>query len=255
MAFANINCATAIWQSWGLKYIFRPADASGADDSRKNAPREISGGKAPGAPAKLWPRRGPDTGGGCEAPDNRRPAPLRKDSQQPTQSVQLAKFRPTPPEQWPSIWREQLRQTRPGVIAWTYWHLGADLLGDKHPQFNQEEQARRRGIMGRLLGALGHPAGTHTFWPTQLDMTENPQAQPDIFWSGLKALGCRGLLIFGSQAAWPLLNTRSARPFQSERCNGIFIYVLNDMDKLADDQEQFRQTVAYLRSSLGIFVR
>lgn len=255
MAFANVNCMTAIWQSWGLKYIFRPADASGTNGSRKNAPQEMSGVKAPRVPVKPWPMRDQATSSGCREPDNRRLAPLHKDSQQPAQSVRLAKFRPIPPEQWPPIWREQLGQTKPGVIAWTYWHLGADLLGDKHPQFNQEEQARRRRIMGRLLGALGHPAGTHTFWPTQLDLAENPQAQPDIFWSGLRELGCRGLLIFGSQAAWPLLNTRSVHPFQSERRNGIFIYVLNDMGKLADDQEQFGQTVAYLRSSLGIFVR
>lgn len=245
MAFASVSSTAAIWQGWGLKYIFRPLEEKLSSRNWESTPEPVA---AAPQPAGQWQRPAPVS----------RPAyaPANKPAEQPSlaRQPQAPQFRPVPREQWPAIWQEQFAHTRPGKIAWTYWHLAADLLGERHPAFSEEGRAARRKVMGRLLADLGHKAGTHTFWPAQMDL-HGGDAEAGVFWSGLKALGCRALLIFGSQAAWPLLNTRSMRPLTDRRHNGVFVYILNDMDRLSADESQYRQSVVWLRSCLRMFTR
>lgn len=65
-----------------------------------------------------------------------------------------------PPAQWPALWQERLKKTAPATVLWTYWALGEDMCVRPNPT--------RRALLQKLLADLGHPAGTHSFWPTAL---------------------------------------------------------------------------------------
>lgn len=65
-----------------------------------------------------------------------------------------------PPAQWPALWQERLKKTAPASVLWTYWALGEDMCVRPNPT--------RRALLQKLLADLGHPAGTHSFWPTAL---------------------------------------------------------------------------------------
>ena len=86
-------------------------------------------------------------------------------------------------------------------MLWTYWNLGADLCDPQAPG-----RQERRQFLQRLLHDLGHPAGTHTFWPSCLppDADALPSLQEqtggyvpnaDVFWSGARQLQARGVVV------------------------------------------------------------
>lgn len=246
MAFASVNYAAAIWQAQGLKYIFRPIEESRHDNWQSTSqptiarpirpiPSAQDGQKSPAAPKFQW-RSAAEA-----APATARSIPKVHHQ-----------FHPLPLEQWPPLWREQFTRTRKGKIGWTYWQLGADLLGEGHAHFDKAGQAHRRSVMGRFLQALGMPGGTHTFWPTVLD---EDQIDPQYFWSGVKTLECRGVLIFGEQAARILLGEATVPRRMEDNHNGFFVWNLKEMDKLEEEQGYYQRTVLYLRNRLSMFLR
>ena len=149
-----------------------------------------------------------------------------------------------PPERWPSAWLA-LKNRRPlpprPLVLWTYTGLGDDLTGTP-------DEARRRVVV-RMLTELKHPAGTHVFWPYALE-GETPLPEASLFWSGVKMLDPRVLLLFGSDTRDALDMPRTLKPFGQLRLHGRLIIQLPRPQALAEDEAAFRQVQAFLARML-----
>lgn len=163
--------------------------------------------------------------------------------------------RPKPPVQektgpgsggLPQPWLELLGKTRKGYYAFTYWELGEDLQGGSGTQ-----KDLRRQMLGKLIQFLSLPAGSITFWPSCL----NGDHYSNIpFWNGLRLLGCRGLVIFGSNAAVPILQQKKVRPLAFRMKNGFLIWVMRSLPAFeAESVKNFEW--GYLRNGLEKFLR
>ena len=182
---------------------------------------------------------------------------------QATDHAKAAAWLPLPPHVWPSPWQTRLEQTRPGPVLWTYWNLGPDMCDPQTPG-----RLERRQFLQRLLQDLGHPAGTHTFWPSCLPPdpaalpTAEPQVQdsaymanPDVFWSGAMQLKARGVVVMGSAAARAVALPGGLRPPQQIRHRGKLVWVLWDVDNLLQFDQRYASMLALLRDALRHFLR
>lgn len=166
-----------------------------------------------------------------------------------------------PPALWPEPWRQRLHKTAPAAVLWTYWALGEDFV---------RPNAERRALLQRLLGDLGHPAGTHSFWPAALPAaladaesaaTGDPQARidlqahPEVFWSGVHALKARALVVMGSPALKALELPPRLRPFQQTRHKGRLVVILRDVDFLAQETHRYDAVKEFLKQALAPFGR
>ena len=157
------------------------------------------------------------------------------------------------PADWPAAWRERLKKTRTAPVVWTYWELGRDLCGTPDP--------KRRELLQELLRDLGHPPGTHSFWPMALpaqngDDEQELEANIPLFWEGIKLLHSRAVMIMGSQALRALAlpeRMRSMRPFQQARCRGVLLIVLPAPDMLIREAQRTQALREFLRQALAPF--
>ena len=189
-------------------------------------------------------------------PDTAEAAPAAEQSK-------AAAWLPLPPHVWPGPWQARLKQTRPGPVLWTYWNLGPDLCDPQTPG-----RMERRQFLQRLLNDLGHPAGTHTFWPSCLP--PDPEALPptvppisdngfaanaDVFWSGAAQLRARGVVVMGSAAANAVALPGGLRPPQQIRHRGKLVWVLWDVDNLLQFDQRYASMLALLREALRHILR
>lgn len=152
-----------------------------------------------------------------------------------------------PVEQWPAGWLA-LKNRRPlpphPLVLWTYAGLGEDLTGTP-------DEARRQVIV-RMLMELRHPGGTHVFWPCGL---AGEQDGPGLFWSGVKLLNPRVLLLFGSDARDTLSMPKTLLPFCQERVYGRLVIQLPRPQALAADEASFKRALAFLSRFLSFCSR
>ena len=145
-----------------------------------------------------------------------------------------------PFEQWPPAWRA-LRTRRPmpehPLVRWTYGGLGDDLTGTP--------DADRREVIVRMLRMLGHPGGTHVFWPYALP-GDVPPAGASLFWSGVRLFAPRVLLLFGSDARDALAMPRTLLPFSQERLDGRFVIQLPRPQAFVGDEAAFARAQVFL---------
>ena len=143
-------------------------------------------------------------------------------------------------EQWPSSWLA-LKNRRPlpsrPLVLWTYAGLGEDLTGTP--------DETRKQVIVRMLMELRHPGGTHVFWPCGL-ASERPEDGPALFWSGVKLLNPRVLLLFGSDARDVLAMPKRLLPFCQERVYGRLVIQLPRPQSLAADEASFKRALAFL---------
>ena len=143
-------------------------------------------------------------------------------------------------EQWPSSWLA-LKNRRPlpprPLVLWTYAGLGEDLTGTP--------DETRKQVIVRMLMELRHPGGTHVFWPCGL-ASEHPEDGPALFWSGVKLLNPRVLLLFGSDARDVLAMPKTLLPFCQERVYGRLVIQLPRPQSLAADEASFKRALAFL---------
>ena len=296
MAFALINPVNAIWQQRGLNCLLMPEgfDAFAAREAAAPAPAPVRRQPAdpqraaqrraqPEATRPAWERpRRPQEGQPSAAQGEQRasqPTPRpERNAAQPTAATRAATaaatgaspaedagpaapWLPLPPHVWPTPWQARLQQTRPGPVLWTYWNLGADLCDPQAPG-----RQERRQFLQRLLHDLGHPAGTHTFWPSCLppdaDALPSMQAQTggyvpnaDVFWSGARQLQARGVVVMGSAAASAVGLPGGLRPPQQIRHRSKLVWVLWDVDNLLDSDQRYASMLALLRDALRRFLR
>ena len=305
MAFALVNPVSALWQRRGLTSLLMPdgydAFAAPQDSARAlsgNGPRvqpahahagqsqaghSQTGGSQPGQPRErqTWQQSRQQATSGqtnqTQANQARQqaqahaPVPTEHAAQntgqhtgdQATDHAKAAAWLPLPPHVWPSPWQTRLEQTRPGPVLWTYWNLGPDMCDPQTPG-----RLERRQFLQRLLQDLGHPAGTHTFWPSCLPPdpaalpTDEPQEQdnaymanPDVFWSGAMQLKARGVVVMGSAAARAVALPGGLRPPQQIRHRGKLVWVLWDVDNLLQFDQRYASMLALLRDALRHFLR
>ena len=304
MAFALVNPVTALWQRRGLTSLLMPdgydAFAAPQDSARAlsgNGPRvqpahahagqSQPGASQPGQPRErqTWQQSRQQATSGqtnqTQANQARQqaqahaPVPTEHAAQntgqhtgqhtgdQATDHAKAAAWLPLPPHVWPSPWQTRLEQTRPGPVLWTYWNLGPDMCDPQTPG-----RLERRQFLQRLLQDLGHPAGTHTFWPSCLPPdpaalpTAEPQVQdcaymanPDVFWSGAMQLKARGVVVMGSAAARAVALPGGLRPPQQIRHRGKLVWVLWDVDNLLQFDQRYASMLALLRDALRHFLR
>ncbi len=301
MAFALVNPVSALWQRRGLTTLLMPegydafaapqqeasraasANAHGqahagqthtgqartGQHARERQPWQQSGQQQSPRPASPAPSRevppqrrphmpaGPDTANAAS-----RTAPQAEAAPAAEQS-KAAAWLPLPPHVWPGPWQARLKQTRPGPVLWTYWNLGPDLCDPQTPG-----RMERRQFLQRLLNDLGHPAGTHTFWPACLP--PDPEALPptvppisdngfaanaDVFWSGAAQLRARGVVVMGSAAANAVALPGGLRPPQQIRHRGKLVWVLWDVDNLLQFDQRYASMLALLREALRHILR
>lgn len=231
MAFEDLSAFAAIWLGRGLRCLLLESEAAAAAAQAPQAARARFGAKAPRPSVQQKP-----------APSQRLDAPKSAPS-----------WRPMPVESWPAAWQEQLKKTLPGKIAWTYRELGDDLRAGKRgrqnePQSEAEARAKRGQTLRSLIAALRHPAGTHTFWPCQLSAEEG--IQPDLFWSGLRALGCRGAVVMDPGCFQILLAMPGARPPFGARMHGAQAWLTHPINAIPD----LEVIATFLRGSMRGFI-
>ena len=235
------------WLNAGFKYLLAESEERVRLLSRGATPQGAAEGTAPpagtgghAASAERAPRR--------EVPSGTRPAPVRPAPapalSPPASSV--ARPRPAasflPVEKWDApwqgLWKRLNMDARPRVV-WTYAGLGDDLAG-------QPNDGRRK-VLGRILKALGHPRGTHAFWPYMLP---EGSVDADVFWSALHASGARALLVFGSDARDALALPKTLRPYCHEMFRGSMVIQLHRLETLAVNDGEMEQVVSYLAALL-----
>ena len=154
-----------------------------------------------------------------------------------------------PVEAWPASWLA-LKNRRPlpprPLVLWTYAGLGEDLTG-------RPDDVRRQVIV-RMLMELHHPGGTHVFWPCGL-AGEKPEDGPALFWSGVKFLNPRVLLLFGSDARDTLSMPKTLLPFCQDRVYGRLVIQLPRPQALAGDEASFKRALAFLSRLLRFCAR
>ncbi len=153
-------------------------------------------------------------------------------------------------DQWPAPWQERFAQTKPARVIWTYWNLGHDLCG--------ESSAERRAFLKRILQDLKHPPGTHSFWPHTLpDLSSPEQLQPNIpvFWSGVRQLGARVLVILGEGSAQKLGYDAFDAPFKEFHKQGKLVILVKDMDMLMHNTKTYTTLMQYLRIQLRQYLQ
>ncbi|HJD96039.1 hypothetical protein [Mailhella massiliensis] len=147
-----------------------------------------------------------------------------------------------PVESWPETWLA-LKNRRPlppcPLVLWSYFGLGEDLTG--------VPDEKRRKVIVRMLMELRHPGGTHVFWPCNLPGEENGAA---LFWSGVKLLNPRVLLLFGSDTRDALSMPKTLFPFCEERVNGRLVIQLPRPSSLAEDEPSFSRALVFLSQRL-----
>ena len=305
MAFAFVNPVSALWQRRGLTSLLMPDgyDAFAAAQSSVSAPAARGPARSdsthshtaqahtgqsqaqprdrqpwqqsraqarPQNPAESQPqaphRPGRDAGRPANQPAGQGTAhSAAQATAEPTDQGKPAAWLPLPPHVWPAPWQTLLEQTRPGPVLWTYWNLGPDMCDPQTPG-----RLERRQFLQRLLQDLGHPAGTHTFWPSCLPPdpaalpspdAADPQGQnayvanPDVFWSGALQLKARGVVVMGSAAARAVALPGGLRPPQQIRHRGKLVWVLWDVDNLLQFDQRYASMLALLRDALRHFLR
>ena len=284
MAFALVNPVSALWQRRGLTSLLMPdgydafvvpQDSMRAPASGRPAPAHSAqprAGQSHGQPRERQPWQQSHTQPAMEqqAPTQNqaqaKPQAQNRVTEQPAERGKPAAWLPLPPHVWPAPWQTRLEQTRPGPVLWTYWNLGPDMCDPQTPG-----RLERRQFLQRLLQDLGHPAGTHTFWPSCLppdpaalpspDAQAAPQAQnayvanPDVFWSGATQLKARGVVVMGSAAARAVALPGGLRPPLQIRHRGKLVWVLWDVDNLLQFDQRYASMLALLRDALRHFLR
>lgn len=272
MAFASVSPSAALWRRLGLHYLLAPADLPSelsltteqvfvrADDrfagqARSCPPQRAAGAvlaREPHRPAAARPAarsavRPPAASGSAAQETTARRVVSSPDAAPAREGTD---WRPLAPALWPAPWQDRLARTRPGLVAWTYWNLGSDLCDGGQPG-----KAERGLFFRRLLQDLGHPQGTHTFWPVCLPSDDRSlRADADIFWSGLQALKARGVILMGSAAARAAALPGRLEPLTHRVFRGRRVWILRDVDLMLDDAARYGQMLAFLQNALQSFL-
>lgn len=160
-------------------------------------------------------------------------------------------------ETWPDLWKNMhkhfalpLQENRNSQVrvAWTYAGLEQDALGVA----NRERQV----IMKKILTALNHKKGTHSFIPYSLPHEDGESflaihEEATFFWSAMRLVKPRILLVYGSSAR-DALQIPKLRPLQKIDMGALRILQMHKPETLVQEPTHFAATLAFLQDSLRI---
>ncbi len=135
-------------------------------------------------------------------------------------------------------------------IVWTYSGLEQDSFGQA--DFN------RRNIVKKLLSDLNHQSGTHVFIPyANIDSDGQSEFAKELvnneeisfFWSAMRLVRPRILLIFGSVAR-DAISAPKSLPLQKTQMGSLQILQMHKFETLAEDQDLYNNTLIFLQSYL-----
>ena len=268
MAFAIVNPLAALWKGRGLSCLLLPVDCNVLSTLTNITRPSQEKTKADTEPHERRTFSQTTTAKGSNTTKN-----FAKKTKESTSNTDIqtrpkttntlsgpASVQHLPPDAWPAAWQQRLAQTRRGRIVWTYRDLGLDLC-DARTEGRQE----RSLFLRQLLRDLGHPPGTHTFWPVCLPLPQNsatPEKEKDvymanaqIFWSGVHCLEARGVVIMGSAAAEAAGLRQKFQPLQQILHNGHFVWMLWDVDTIINLEQRYNSVLAFLKNSLHQLLR
>lgn len=259
MAFAYLNPQAVPWQRLGVRHLLAPGDlppelsltVDGADLPLPavSRPPLVGAGRPTFRPRGGEQERAlPARPAAPAASAPRRPSPAPQPRPAPASGGAEQTWQPLARALWPAPWQERLDRTRAGQVAWTYWQLGGDLCNERQPG-----KAERGAFFRRILQDLGHPQGTHTFWPVCLpDADGELRANAEVFWSGVQALRARGVVIMGSAAARAAALPGRLEPLTHRIFRGRLVWILRDVDNMLGDEARYVRMLAFLRNALHI---
>lgn len=263
MAFADLTITGALWRPLGLCHLLWEKPVAELPQEKFAPSRQQPAARSQSESAgscnshnyfeRQAPRQSPCSAASPRPGQSAVSCPLQFPAV-PLQTARPAAWRSVPAAQWPENWKKRLGATKKGRIAWTYWNLGFDL---EAVACGKEEAAKRkcRGeFLRSIFQDLGYPAGTHTLWPVCLP-DDDGNANPDIFWSGGRELGFRGVVIMGSAAARPLLQRQGLKPLTQLRHAGQSVWILWEIDHLATAPEIYQRALVFLRPALRNFLQ
>lgn len=164
-------------------------------------------------------------------------------------------------EHWPNEWLNLFKRfSLPNTekinsqirIAWTYAGLEQDVLGP----INKERQE----IIRKLIIELNHKQGTHNFIPYSL-VHEDGSSQiatyqnVSFFWSAMRVVRPRVLLIFGSAARDTLNMPKTLTPCQKIDMGALQVLQMHKPETLASDNDHYLRTVGFLQEYLKFCAR
>ncbi|MDR3359011.1 MAG: hypothetical protein LBN96_09250 [Desulfovibrio sp.] len=227
MAFDTLEFYGALWQGQGISWLLLP--------DKPAQPWFVSSAR----------RRQPVSSFARQKPAGK-PAQQKKD--RPRDTAGPAAWQPVPANLWPAFWRERLAATKPGRVVWTYQELGQDMC--------RKPDIRRRNFFQRLIADLAHPAGTHTFFPVCLPQAcaqDEPAAvtrNAGIFWSALRRLEARGVLVMGAEAVKTLDLEEDVPLWGMTRRHDFFVWRLPEAEAVAIDEKLYFTLLEFLRNAL-----
>ncbi len=140
---------------------------------------------------------------------------------------------------WQTLFRN-LPSVATTVIS--YWELGFDLCG--------QPDARRRGLLQRIIQDLRRPRGSIAFWPyATLDAGALVPSQ-EFFWRGVHAVQASVVLSFGDtlfRALFPHLDVNC----DVHQAGTVQVHRLPSLECIAsDDEETYNRTIAMMTALL-----
>jgi len=132
-------------------------------------------------------------------------------------------------------------------VVWTYAGLEQDVLGPINKQ--------RQEIIRKLAVELNHKKGTHNFIPYSLVQEDGSsllamQQNVSFFWSAMRLVRPRVLLVFGSVARDALNMSKTLMPLQKTNMGALQVLQMHKPETLAEDRDHYAKTIAFLQEYL-----
>ena len=236
MAFADLTLRSEIWNRLGLRCLLCsvpvPAEKSlcaGSAFSTRPALKKM--------PARPQSSNQPTTKPHAAAKPNN-----------PIQQTNLALMPYADMSTWPISWQKCLQRTPPAQIIWTYRELGQDLLRITTPGLDE-----RRALLARLWQDLKPLHRTNTLWPFAMpnDSGSAIQAEPAIFWTGVRLLKARFVMVLDDAAHASLALPETLNCLGQTRWNGIVICAWWGMSELLAHDGRYADMLACCRRTLS----
>jgi hypothetical protein len=149
----------------------------------------------------------------------------------------------------PPAWEELLRKTPAAPLLWTYAELGEDLRGSGN--------RARSAALRELVGRLGLPRGSSSFWPLILERSPSfPETDPApeavFFQQGLNLLRPLAVIFFGERCcSLSGLALACRLPFTQEIKDGRLFLLLPAWGGLLADKGLRERSFSYLHAALS----
>ncbi len=235
VAFRFVDARSRLWRSRGLFFLL---------GEPKNALCTYGIAQTPVAPVARRQARPP------VRPPQTHVEPRPTVPVEPPRQIQQSQRIPF--DKWPEQWQRIASQCKPGLVAWSYPHLGYDLC-----HVETTDLVIRRQFFSRIFSEQpSYPPGTYTFWPYALPNADGELVvNRDIFLEGLLRLKAGAVILLGEEAGLCVAGTKMPNAL-SYLPHGIEAVVFQDIAKLRESAQLYNRMMGTGRTNVarhGIF--